>query len=77
MPFGVCKSLANPAVAAATAAAMGVLTPMPCVPVTSPWVPSTPQILVGGPPIINLGDITMCSFGGVITIVAPGQATVM
>ena len=38
MPFGVCTSLANPTVAAATSAAMGVLTPMPCIPVTvAPW----------------------------------------
>ena len=37
-PFGVCISLANPAVAAATAAAMGVLVPLPCMPVTpAPW----------------------------------------
>src|SRR5215469_14152417 len=40
MPFGACMSLANPEVAAATAAAMGVLTPMPCIPNTpAPWVP--------------------------------------
>ncbi len=28
-PFGMCNSMANPTVIAATAAALGVLTPMP------------------------------------------------
>ncbi|MGL4604236.1 MAG: hypothetical protein ACRCU9_08815 [Iodobacter sp.] len=35
MPIGTCMSPATPMVAAATAAAMGVLTPMPCIPMAA------------------------------------------
>ena len=36
--FGMCSCLANPAVAAATAAAFGALTPSACIPLTlTPW----------------------------------------
>ena len=76
-PFGMCSSLANPTVASATAAAMGVLTPMPCVPVTvAPWAPGSPTVLIGNMPALNSDSKLMCSWGGVIQISAPGQGTV-
>ena len=69
LPFGMCQSLANPTVAAATAAAMGVLTPMPCIPVTSaPWMPGVPQVLIANMPALNDSCKCMCSWGGVISI---------
>lgn len=75
-PFGVCKSPANPQVAAATAAAMGVLTPMPCVPNTpAPWVPGAPTVLVANMPALNNSSKLMCVYGGVIEIAMAGQFT--
>ncbi|EGV30355.1 hypothetical protein ThidrDRAFT_2829 [Thiorhodococcus drewsii AZ1] len=76
MPFGMCSCPANPTVAAATAAAMGVLTPMPCVPVTAaPWTPGSPTVLLGGMPALNDSSKLMCTWGGVISVVMPGQVT--
>jgi uncharacterized Zn-binding protein involved in type VI secretion len=73
-PFAMCQSLANPTVAAATSAALGVLTPMPCVPVIpAPWVPGAPQTLVNGMPALTAGSQCMCAWGGVITISYPGS----
>ncbi len=76
MPFGMCMSLANPTVAAATAAAMGVLTPMPCIPNTpAPWVPGSPTVLEGNMPALNNTSKLMCLWAGVISVVAPGEFT--
>ncbi len=76
-PFGMCMSLANPTVAAATAAAMGVLTPMPCVPVIpAPWAPGSPQVMIGGMPALNQTSKCMCAWAGVIQITFPGQVTI-
>ena len=75
-PFGMCQSMANPTVAAATAAAMGALTPMPCVPVTpAPWIVGAPTVLIGNMPALNNSSKLMCTWGGVISINSPGQTT--
>ncbi len=77
LPFGMCQSPANPTVAAATAAAMGVLTPMPCVPATAaPWVPGCPKVLIGNIPALESSCKLMCNWGGVIQVTAPGQFAV-
>lgn len=71
--FGMCTSLANPTVAAATAAALGVLTPMPCVPATSVWVGGAVQTLIGGVPALTLGAQCVCAYGGIVQIMNPGS----
>jgi hypothetical protein len=77
MPFGMCSCPANPLVAAATAAAMGVLTPQSCIPATAaPWIPGSPTVLIGGEPALNDSCTLMCSYGGVISIQMAGQMTV-
>jgi hypothetical protein len=78
LPFGMCMSPANPMVAAATAAALGVLTPMPCIPMTeAPWVPGAPTVLLGNMPALDNTCQLMCTWGGVIMISDPGQETEM
>ena len=77
MPFGMCMSPSNPEVAAATAEALGVLTPMPCIPVTlSPWVPGALTVLLGNAPALDNVSKLMCIWGGVISFVTPGEFTV-
>lgn len=77
LPFGVCKSSGNPAVAAATAAAQGTLTPMPCTPNTvAPWTPGSPTVILGGQPALNKSSTCKCGYGGTITIDFPGTTKV-
>lgn len=71
--FGMCQSPSNPTVAAATAAALGVLTPMPCVPATgTPWVGGATTTMIGGKPGLTAGATATCAYGGVIQILSPG-----
>ena len=78
MPFGMCMSIANPVVASATAAALGVLTPMPCIPATTtPWVTGAPTVLLGNMPTLDNTHILNCMWLGIITFTTAGEFTVM
>ena len=75
--FGMCRSMANPTVSAATSAAMGVLTPMPCVPVIpAPWAPGSAMVKVMNMPALTNNSKCMCTWGGQISITSPGNTMV-
>jgi hypothetical protein len=79
VPFGMCISPSNPTVAAATAAALGVLTPMPCVPTPpAPMIPgASPTEMVGNMPTTDMTCTIVCAFAGMISFTSPGQFKVM
>jgi hypothetical protein len=75
--FGMCQTPSNPQVAAATAAALGVLQPQPCIPVTTaPWTPGSTIATVGGRPALTKDCSCMCMWGGAIQVSDPGQTLV-
>jgi len=77
LPFGMCESLANPEVAAATTAALGVLTPMPCIPVVvDPWEPPSELMSYADLPLATIESKCMCMWGGEIAVDAPAEFTV-
>ena len=74
MPFGMCNTLSNPVVAAATAAKLGVFTPAACIPaVTAPWMPGSPQSMIQGQPALTNTSKCICMWGGVIGFTNDGQ----
>jgi hypothetical protein len=75
-PFGMCQSMANPQVAAATAAAMGALTPQPCVPVLpSPWSPGASVVTIQGINALSDNSTCSCTWAGTISITNNGTTT--
>lgn len=75
--FGMCISPANPQVAAATSAALGVLTPQPCIPViASPWAPGSLKVTINEVPALDSASTCMCTWAGTITVSSPGQESV-
>jgi hypothetical protein len=73
-PFGMCQSMANPQVQAATSAALGVLTPQPCLPVLpAPWSPGSASVSVAERPALHDACTCTCQWAGTISIVSAGQ----
>ena len=64
MPFGMCQSMANPTVASATAAACGVLTPMP----------GGKELVCNMPALLDNCKL-VCMYGGNISVSNPGHTT--
>jgi hypothetical protein len=78
--FGMCQSPLNPQVAAATAAASGVLTPQPCIPATSsPWAPGSMSVAItgpAGPAMLSDACQCICNWGGNIQVEDAGQTEI-
>ena len=73
MPFGMCNSPMNPATIKPPPV---MFAPAPCVPViTAPWAPGSPTVMVGNYPALTNSSKLMCAWGGVISIMNPGQFT--
>lgn len=68
-PFGMCKTQANPQVAAATAAAQGAPTPMPCVPViNAAWSPGAATQAIDDKKLLTVDSSCNCIWSGKIEI---------
>lgn len=71
--FGMCKSMANPQVASATAAAQGTLTPQPCTPVVvAPWSPGSSVASIQEQKALTADSKCSCTWAGTIEITDPG-----
>ena len=74
-PFAMCTSLSNPTVSAATAAALGVLTPMPCIPVVpAPWSPGSASAKLVKMAALTSNSTCTCTWGGTISFSSAAQA---
>ena len=76
MPFGMATPPPTPLAAAAPTAALGVLTPQPCIPATTtPWVPGALTVQIGNQPALDNTSKCMCMWLGVITVTSPGEVS--
>lgn len=75
-PFGMCTSLSNPQVAAASSSA-GTLVPQSCLPVIpSSWTPGSTSVTADQVAVLDDSSQCACTWGGTITVTAAGQQAV-
>lgn len=75
--FGMCNSTTNPQVIALTAAAQGVHTPAPCVPViTGPWSPGATKVKIESQPALTDSSTCRCAWNGTVKVNSAGQTKV-
>ena len=75
--FGMCNAKTNPAVIAATSAALGTPTPAPCIPATAtPWTGCKMDVMVRKSPAVLKSSTLMCTWLGQISVTFEGQTTV-
>lgn len=77
-PFGMCVSTTNPAVISATSAAMGVLTPVPCMPAIVPptWAATSMKVFIGGQLAVLDRSTLTCALGGQIKVITTANQIV-
>jgi hypothetical protein len=67
--LGMCQSMSNPQVSAATSAALGVLTPQPCQPVLAQaWSPGSTSVTAADRPALHDGCTCACQWGRTISV---------
>lgn len=77
--FGMCSCPQNPLVQSATAAAAGVLTPMPCIPVTlaKRWQPAAVRETFMGVPLVTVNCKCLCEWGGEIAVTSAVKSNIV
>lgn len=74
---GMCSSMKNPQVEAATSAAQGILSPQPCAAkMVGSWSVKQKKFLADGIPCLTNDSTARCAYGETISIKDPGQKKV-
>jgi len=72
--FGLCRSMGNPQVVTATAAALGVVTPQPCDPIVNAvWSPGATVVTIDDTPALSSDSTCDCMWFGRIEITDPAS----